>query len=136
MADAMRVKRLAGEISHRLALLIRAKLNDKRLGMVTVTEVKVSKDIGYADVYVTFLVPSGVATSGDDLGQEGRVAILRKASGFLRSELAQQLKVRSTPLLRFHFDEVSERGPRIEQLIQQAKQAFPQPECSESEDSE
>ncbi|MEJ2680247.1 MAG: 30S ribosome-binding factor RbfA [Gammaproteobacteria bacterium] len=119
MADATRVKRLAGEISQELALLIRAKLNDKRLGMVTVTGVKVSKDLGYADIYVTFLAAS------DDMTSESCVAILRKASGFLRTELSKQLKVRSTPLLRFHFDEVNERGFRLDRLIQEAKASRP-----------
>lgn len=118
MADSTRVKRLAGQIRQEVAMILQTKLQDRRLGLITITDVRVTKDLGYADIYVTFL------TTEDQSGltNKERVAVLKKASGFIRAELSAHLKLRSTPTLRFHFDEVSERGPRLEHLINQAQE--------------
>lgn len=118
MADSTRVKRLAGQIRQEVAQILQSKLQDPRLGLITITDVRVTKDLGYADIYVTFLTTAEqVSFSNKD-----RVNVLKKASGFIRAELAAHLKLRSTPTLRFHFDEVSERGPRLESLINQASE--------------
>lgn len=123
MADSTRVKRLAGQIRQEVAQILQNKLQDPRLGLITITDVRVAKDLGYADIYVTFLAPSD-----SDMNNKDRVAVLKKASGFIRAELSTQLKLRSTPTLRFHFDEVSERGPRLESLINQARDRRVKPE--------
>jgi len=116
VADSTRVKRLAGQIRQEVAQILQNRLQDPRLGLITITDVRVAKDLGYADIYVTFLAPSD-----SNMSNESRVAVLKKASGFIRAELSTQLKLRSTPTLRFHFDEVSERGPRLESFIRQAR---------------
>ncbi|MBS9780378.1 MAG: ribosome-binding factor A, partial [Moraxellaceae bacterium] len=105
-----RLQRLADQIQRELAVLIRDEINDPRLtGMVTISTVKVSPDLGYADVYVTILEP----TLDDDMEKschETSLKILNKASGFLRTELSHTLKTRTTPRLRFHYDEVTAHG--------------------------
>lgn len=124
MADSTRVKRLAGQIRQELARILQSKLQDPRLGLITITDVKVAKDLGYADVYVTFLT----TPEQSGFSNKERVGVLKKAAGFIRAELSAQIKLRSTPLLRFHFDEVSERGPRLESLINQAAERRMEPE--------
>lgn len=115
-----RLQRLADQIQRELAVLIRDEINDPRLtGMVTISTVKVSPDLGYADVYVTILEP----TLDDDMEKschETSLKILNKASGFLRTELSHTLKTRTTPRLRFHYDEVTAHGNYMMDLINQA----------------
>jgi ribosome-binding factor A len=111
---SQRTQRLADQIQRELAGLIRLELKDPRLGMVTVSAVKVSPDLGYADVYVTIL-----GSSLDEKPDES-LAVLNAAAGFLRGELGRIIRTRMTPRLRFHFDEVTARGNRMAALINQA----------------
>ncbi len=111
---SQRTQRIADQIQRDLAGLIRLGLKDPRLGMVTVSSVKVSPDMGYADVYVTVL-----GSTLDERPDES-IAVLNNAAGFLRSELGRGLKLRMIPRLRFHFDEVTARGNRMAALISTA----------------
>lgn len=113
---SQRTQRLADQIQRELADLIRLELKDPRLGMVTVSGVKVSPDMGYADVYVTV-----IGSSLDERPDES-LAVLNAASGFLRGELGRTIRTRMTPRLRFHFDEVTARGNRMAALINKAVQ--------------
>ncbi|MGA1207979.1 MAG: 30S ribosome-binding factor RbfA, partial [Litorivicinaceae bacterium] len=92
------------------------ELKDPRLGMVTVNFVTLSKDLSYADVNVTVLVP-------DDAPERitASLEILRQASVFLRGELGRGLKIRKVPHLRFHYDDSLKRGADINALIHQAR---------------
>ena len=85
--------------------------------MVSVNEVTVSKDLSYADVYVSSW------QTRDPEQRDEFIAVLTKAAGFFRSELARRHRMRTTPKLRFHYDEVIERGPELEALIESAVQA-------------
>lgn len=111
---SQRLQRLADQIQRDMAGLIRQELKDPRLGMVTISAVKVSSDLGYADIYVTVL--------GQNLeeGPEASLKVLNEAAGFLRTELARGLKLRVIPRLRFHYDEVVGRGNRMTALIAEA----------------
>ena len=114
-AEFNRAQRLGERIKRDLALLIQRELRDPRIGMVTVNFVQLSKDLSYADVNVTVLVPGDV----DEEIVES-LAILNEASVFLRTELGRGLRVRKVPHLRFHYDDSLKRGARINELIHQA----------------
>ena len=114
-AEFNRTQRLGERIKRDLALLIQRELKDPRIGMVTVNFVQLSKDLSYADVNVTVLVPGDV----DEKIVES-LAILNEASVFLRTELGRGLRVRKVPHLRFHYDDSLKRGARINELIHQA----------------
>ena len=114
-AEFNRAQRLGERIKRDLALLIQRELKDPRIGMVTVNFVQLSKDLSYADVNVTVLVPGDV----DEKIVES-LAILNGASVFLRTELGRGLRVRKVPHLRFHYDDSLKRGARINELIHQA----------------
>jgi len=114
-AEFNRAQRLGERIKRDLALLIQRELKDPRIGMVTVNFVELSRDLSYADVNVTVLVPGDV----DEEIVES-LAILNEASVFLRTELGRGLRVRKVPHLRFHYDDSLKRGARINELIHQA----------------
>ena len=114
-AEFSRSQRLGEQIQRDLALLIQRELKDPRVGMVTVSFVELSRDLSYADVNVTVLVPQ-------DLDEKiiESLNILNEAASFLRMELGKGLKLRKVPHLRFHYDDSLKRGARINKLIHEA----------------
>ena len=134
MAGGQRLKRMADSVQRELSELIRQELKDPRLGgLVTISAVKVSADMGYAEVYVTVM--------GRELGDEQSEAanketldVLNKASGFLRHELSRRIKTRITPRLRFHYDKTNAYGNYMFGLIEKAVQDLP--EQKKEDDSE
>lgn len=117
MKDYGRDLRVADFIRDELAEIIRRDMRDPRIGMVSVNEVTVSKDLSYADVYVS----SWQTREAEE--REVFISVLNKAAGFFRSGLARRHSMRTTPKLRFHYDEVVEKGPELEALIDSAMQA-------------
>lgn len=115
-----RTDRIADQIQRELSVLIQMQVKDPRLGMVTLSGVKVSSDLSYADVYFTCLKPDAI----DEVAQRKEARdILRQAAGFLRSELASSIRLRTMPQLRFHYDESLERSRHLSDLITQARQS-------------
>ena len=111
--DYPRSRRIAEQIQRELAELLRLELKDPRVsGLVTITEVAVSHDQSHAKVFFTLL---GDARKIDET-TEG----LRRAAGFLRSQLAQRMKLRTVPQLDFRYDASVERGVRLTRLIDEA----------------
>ncbi|MCU4360010.1 MULTISPECIES: ribosome-binding factor A [Acinetobacter] len=134
MAGSQRLKRMADSVQRELSDLIRQELKDPRLGgLVTISAVKVSADMGYAEVYVTVM--------GRELGDEQSEAanketldVLNKASGFLRHELSRRIKTRITPRLRFHYDKTNAYGNYMFGLIEKAVQDLPERNKSDDEE--
>lgn len=106
-----RGRRIADQIQKELASLIQRELKDPRVGMVTINEVKVSRDLAFADVYFTMFADDGAGEAAEALD---------RASGFLRSALSKVLKIRTTPKLRFHYDNSINEGQRISKAIDDA----------------
>lgn len=115
-----RLRRLADQIQRELAQLIRLELNDPRVtSFVTVSSVKVSPDLGYADVYVTVMDPN-LEDDTKAITHKETVDILNGAAGFMRGELGKRIKTRTTPRLRFHYDEVTGNANYMMDLISKA----------------
>jgi ribosome-binding factor A len=112
-----RTQRVADYLQRELAALIQHEVRDPRVGMVSVTGVEVSRDLGHAKVYVTVM--------GSNSSDEARESIeaLNKAAGFLRSLLSKDSNMRSVPQLRFYFDASVGRGRDLEDLIKRAANA-------------
>lgn len=117
-----RANRLADLIHRQLAVLIQRELKDPRLGLITVNEVRVSRDLAWADVYYTAL------------GDEDPTPVLQHAAGFLRHELARILDIRVTPRLRFHYDRSLEDGMRMSRVIDKAVASDERAHPSEDEE--
>jgi len=113
-----RLDRIGDQIQRDLAQLIQRELKDPRLGMVTVNLVKVSKDLSYADIYVTVL---NLRDVDDQAAIDDSLKILKQAAGFLRAELGRAIKLRVMPQLRFHFDQTIGQAQKLGALIQQAR---------------
>ena len=114
MREFKRTDRVADQLQKELAVLIQREVKDPRLGMVTVSGATVSRDLGYADIYVTLLGEQDPERIKENL------QVLERAAGFLRSQIAQRIKLRHVPELRFHFDESVVRGQHLSSLIDEA----------------
>jgi len=112
-----RVQRVADYLQRELATLIQREVRDPRVGMVSITGVDVSRDLGHARVYYTAL--------GSDSSEEAAesTAALNRAAGFLRSQISRDSTMRSVPQLKFYFDTSVGRGRELEDLIQRAANA-------------
>ena len=111
--DFSRTRRIAEQIQRELAEIIRHEMKDPGVGgLVTITEVEVSPDHSHAKVFFTRL--------GDESLIQETSAGLRRAAGFLRTKLAQRLKLRTVPQLEFKYDVSVERGVRLSRLIDEA----------------
>ena len=106
-----RGRRIADLIQKELAVLVQREMKDPRLGMITINDAKVSRDLAYADVYFTML-PEGSAEAAE--------TVLNDAAGYLRSQLAKIMSTRTTPKLRFHYDSTIENGARMSKAIDKA----------------
>ncbi|RDL44385.1 30S ribosome-binding factor RbfA [Marinomonas piezotolerans] len=110
-----RTSRIGDQLQKELASLIQFEVKDPRLGMVTVNEVRVAKDLGYADIYYTVL---GLDDDAERLAENQ--AALDSAKNFLRGRLAKEVKLRVMPHLRFHYDQSVVNGARMSALIDEA----------------
>jgi len=109
-----RTDRIADQIQRDLAGMLQREVKDPRVGMVTINSVNVSKDLAYADIYVTFMALD------EEQGVDAGLKVLEHAAGFLRSLLAKGIKLRVMPRLRFHYDHTIVDGPRMSRLIDKA----------------
>ncbi|MCD6679583.1 MAG: 30S ribosome-binding factor RbfA [Burkholderiaceae bacterium] len=105
--------RVSEQVHHELAELVRGELKDPRVGMVTITGVELTPDYAYATVYFSVL-PDDEATVAETL------AGLRRAAGFLRTQLGRRVRIHTTPELRFVHDRSTEHGIAMSKLIDEA----------------
>lgn len=105
-----RAVRVGDMIQRELSVLIRDKVKDPRVGMVTVSAVDVNKDLSIAKVYFTLLAGEPKETT---VG-------LNRAAGFLRSELARISTMRTVPSLRFYHDDSAVKANHLSMLIEKA----------------
>ena len=112
--ESSREVRVADFVRDELSQIIRLEMRDPRVSFVSVNDVKVSRDLSYAEVYV-----SSYNTQSPE-EQADLITALNGAAGFFRSTLAKRHSMRTTPKPRFHYDKLSEEGPRLDALIQKA----------------
>jgi ribosome-binding factor A len=110
--DFPRSRRIAEQIQRELSDIVRLEMKDPRIGMITITDTEVSADHSTATVFFTLL------GSGEQI--ERTAATLSHAAGFLRSQLAKRLRLRTVPHLQFRHDASIERGARLSRLIDEA----------------
>ncbi len=105
-----RARRVGEQMRRELSVLLQQSVKDPRIGMVSLSEVRVTHDLSHARIYISLLDKSQDVDTTVDL--------LNKASSFLRRELAQRMRLRIVPGLRFVYDESIERGANLEALIE------------------
>lgn len=110
-SKSFRAERMAEEIKKVVSELLYRELKDPRLsnGMVSISEVEVTKDYGYATVYVSVM---------EDGNKEDVLAAFESAKGLIRKEVGQQIKLRHVPEIKFKLDHSQEYSRHIESILQ------------------
>ncbi len=113
MANKIRLKRISDRIREDLSRLLVRQVADPRLTAITITDVKVDRELAYADIFVS-------SWEGSE-HSELILTALRHAGGFLRTELAALVDLRAMPRLRFHWDPTPENADHIEKILLQLR---------------
>jgi ribosome-binding factor A len=115
MSDPARVRRHAERVRELVASVVRTQIKDPRLGMITITDARITADLREATVFYTVL--------GDAAEQAGTAAALESAKGLLRSTVGKALGLRHSPSLAFVMDNVQDQAKQIDDLLAQARTA-------------
>ena len=113
-----RQQRVEAQIQRVLAEMLRTEVKDPRVGLVTVTQVVVTKDKSEATIYV---VPFGAAADS----QPEMIKGLTAASGFLRGEVGRRVGLRHAPRLTFVLDDSFDKAARMEALLAAGHKPLP-----------
>ena len=104
-----RLNRVNEELKREISNIINYEVKNSNVtGLISVTKVKVSPDLRYAKVYVSILNSRNIKQT---------LAGLKKASGFIRSRVAEKVNLRVTPELVFEFDDTMQYGERIDTIL-------------------
>jgi ribosome-binding factor A len=113
MPSGIRLQRIADRIRQELSEMLIREISDPRLQQIYVTDVRVDRELAFADIYVS-------AVEGAERSVEV-LAGLKSASGFMRRVLAARVDLRAFPRLRFHWDPTPENADHIENLLAQLR---------------
>ena len=105
---SIKIERISDALIEQISYIISNKVKNKDINFVTITDVKVSSDLGFAKVYFTVLDNSKIETT---------LKALKEASGFIRHELRDRIEIRQIPELTFIYDESIEEAKKIEDII-------------------
>lgn len=109
-----RINRISEEVKRAMTTILYNGIKDPRVDTsVTVTKVDVTRDLSYANIYVSVL--------GDENKKQEVIQGLRSAKGYIRSEIGQKVDLRHVPEPKFHLDESTEYAMHINELIEQVK---------------
>ena len=117
MPSTLRLQRIADRIREELSEMVVMNVSDPRLSGISITGVKVDRELTFAEIFVS-------AIEGKERAPEV-LAGLQHASGFLRHQLAARIELRVFPKLRFHWDPTPERADHIERLLAELRQQQP-----------
>jgi len=114
-AQQARARKIADRIRVIVAQTLEMRVKDPRLGFVTITDARITGDLGEATVFYTVY--------GDDVALADTAAALESAKGVLRSEVGHQTGLRRTPTLTFIADALPDTAKTIDDLLQRAADA-------------
>jgi ribosome-binding factor A len=130
LADSVRIRRVAEQIRGELSQILREEVGDPRIGLVTITRVKLASDLGAATIFYS---PLGEDPT-EERGEELKIA-MTAVTGFARRLLASRMKLRHTPNLRFILDDSVAEGSQTLELIRELdiQPEDPPPETDEED---
>lgn len=105
-----RTQRVSQQLQKELALILQREVRDSRIGMVTISDVEVSRDLAYAKVFVTFLCVG-------EQTPETSLAALKEHEPQIRMMLGKRIRLRLTPEVRFTYDNTLVEGMRLSNLV-------------------
>ena len=109
MVKSLRMVRLEEQFKRDLGELVLSRMRDPRIKDTTVMGVEISPEFDYARVFVSII--------GDKKTKKTVLEVLGNASGFLRSELSNIIKIRRMPKLRFMLDDTIEHSMKIDRIL-------------------
>jgi ribosome-binding factor A len=115
MSDPTRVRRHAERVRELVASVLRTQIKDPRLGMITITDARITADLREATVFYTVF--------GDAAAQAGTAIALESAKGLLRSTVGKAMGLRHSPTLAFVLDDVQDHVKQIDELLAAARTA-------------
>ncbi|MDN3615047.1 30S ribosome-binding factor RbfA [Vibrio gallaecicus] len=126
-----RTQRVSQQLQKELALILQREVRDSRIGMVTISDVEVSRDLAYAKVFVTFLC------IGEQTPQSC-LAALKEHEVPVRMALGKRIRHRLTPEVRFTYDDTLVEGMRMSNLVSEvlSEDKRKQHEAGRDEDTE
>jgi len=107
----IRQERVSELLFQELSILISNDLEDPRLSLLSVTNLDVSRDLRTVKVYVTH--------ADEEVSRRAVLQALKKASAYMRGQVAQRCGLRVVPELIFYYDETPERAARVDELLRQ-----------------
>ncbi|GAA4237027.1 ribosome-binding factor A [Streptosporangium album] len=111
--DAARARKIADRIQQIVAEMLERRIKDPRLGFVTVTDARITNDLGEATVFYTVF--------GSEAERADSAAALESAKGLIRSEVGRQTGLRHTPTLTFTHDPLPDSARHLDGLLAEAK---------------
>jgi ribosome-binding factor A len=105
-----RADRVSQQIQREIAMILQREIKDPRVGMATVSDVELTRDLQHAKVFVTFFL-------NEEDNIEAGIKVLNDASGYIRILLGKAMKLRVVPEIRFVYDKTLVEGMRISNLI-------------------
>lgn len=111
MSSEIRQQRVAGLIFEEISIMLSGELQDPRISLVKVTDVRVSKDLRNARIFVSH--------EDDTVSRRDLLKALQSATPYLRGQLAERLGLRAVPELTFSYDDSPEKAARVDELLRQ-----------------
>ena len=112
MADSVRIRRVAEQVRSEVSQILRDEVRDPRVGLVTITRVKLASDLGAATLFY-----SPLGEDPDEARQQELDGVMRSLTGFVRRSLSKRMKLRHTPELRFVLDDSIAEGSHTLDLL-------------------
>jgi len=111
MSSEIRQQRVAGLMFEEISIMLAGELQDPRISLAKVTDVRVSKDLRNARIFVSH--------DDDTISQRDLLKALQNATPYLRGQLAERLGLRAVPELTFSYDDAPEKAARVDELLRQ-----------------
>ncbi|GMV94170.1 MAG: hypothetical protein AMXMBFR82_39480 [Candidatus Hydrogenedentota bacterium] len=106
-----RPKRVGEQVRHEVAALLMKGVKDPRIGFVSVTAVKMSPDLHYANVYVSLF--------GSESEKKSSLIGLQQSAGWIRREIGKRIRLRVTPEIRFFEDSTLDEVYKLEERFRE-----------------
>jgi ribosome-binding factor A len=108
-----KLKKLEIDLQREISFIINSKLKDPRIGFVTVTDVKLSHDYHYLDIFVSIM--------GDERVKNDSMKGLNQCEGFIKKNLRERFRLRTIPDIKFIYDKSIDHGLKITSILENLK---------------
>jgi len=105
-----RIKKMEVDLEREISFIINTKVKDPRVGFVTITDVELSSDYHWINVFISVM--------GDDEKIHDSIQGLNQCRGFIKKNLKKRIKLRIIPEINFVYDRAIDRGLRITKIIE------------------